>query len=163
MTNQPNNMTAEVLVPLSKDAGGPTRVEEIPLPPPELWEELDNSGETEAAPEAQKLPEPEPVKEIAVLDFVTSPFKHVTLDFPFRLNGSVIDTLTVRRMRTGEVDRFLRQHPNGFSTTDVYAAMVGLTPDVLRGLIAEDGEKITDACIDFLAPAIRRAFDSPES
>ena len=166
MTNQPNNMTAEVLVPLSKDAGGPMRVEEIPLPPPELWEELDNSGGTEAsAPKSAPpvLQTNEPVREIAQLDFLNPIMRLVPLDFPFRWDGQIVENIPVRRLSAGQVDQFLKDHPNGFSSFDVYAAMTGYPAAVLRGLIAEDSEKVTDAALDFLAPAIRRAFDMPAS
>lgn len=165
MTDQNNTLTAEVRVPMSKDIGGPAKVEEIPLPPPELWGELENSAESEAESKGSAAPEPapEPVKEIAQLDFVEATVKRVPLDFPFRLDGKVVEDIPVRRMTAGRVDQFLKEHPNGFSSFDVYAAMTGYPAAVLRGLMAEDGEKVTDAALDFLPPAIRRAFDMPAS
>ncbi len=166
MNDQIGKVTADVKVPQSKDFDGPFKVEEIPLPPPELWAELDNSGAPEADAQTSAAPvveTPEPVREIAQLDFVDPIMRLVPLDFPFRWDGQIVENIPVRRLSAGQVDQFLKDHPNGFSSFDVYAAMTGYPAAVLRGLIAEDSEKVTDAALDFLAPAIRRAFDMPAS
>lgn len=163
MTDQQNTMTAEIRVPMSKEIDGPKKVAEIPLPPPELWEELENSGDK--VPAADTPPSPAPTRPMPImqLDFVAAATKTVPLDFAFRLDGRLIETVDVRRLTTGEVDQFLKEHAAGFSTFDVFAVMTGLPAPVLRGLIAEDGDKVTDAALDFLPRAIRQAFDLPAS
>jgi len=166
MTEQTNSLTAEIRVPMSKDIGGPAKVEEIPLPPPELWGELENSGvaesEAEGAAASAKV-EPARPAEVATLDFVVETIRPVALKFPFRLDGRLIERVEVRRLTTAEVDDFIRAHPKGFTTFDVFAVMTRLPAPVLRGLIAEDGDAVTDAASDFLPPSIRSMFGSPES
>ncbi len=154
MNDQIGKVTADVKVPQSKDFDGPFKVEEIPLPPPELWAELDNSGAPEADAQTSAAPvveTPEPVREIAQLDFVDPIMRLVPLDFPFRWDGQIVE-----KPRSSPVRRPGRSVPerpsNGFSSFDVYAAMTGYPAAVLRGLIAEDSEKVTDAALDFFRP-----------
>jgi len=163
MNDHNNTLTAEVRVPISKEIGGPAKVEEIPLPPPELWSELENSADKEPPQPETQPAAPEPKWEMATLDFVDAPVKMVPIDFSFRFAGEVVSAIPVRRLTTGEVDQFLRTHGAGFSTFEVFALMTGLPVPVLRGLVAEDGDKVAEAALDFLPRSIRQAFDFPES
>lgn len=167
MSSSPSQpgLTASVKTPMSKNDPTSVKVEEIPLPPPELWNELDNSGDGMAP-----APEPEPAKSeapapapVAVLEFEGDSHKRVVpLKHPFRHNGQRIAEVTVRRMTIGEVDHFIRQsRDQSFTTFDVYAFQTGLPAEVLRGLIDEDGDAVTDAAFDFLPRAIREAFGLP--
>lgn len=100
--------------------------------------------------------------EIEQLEFVGDKYKKVVdLEFPFVLKGEIVEKVTVRRLRIGDVDRFIRRARAGeFSTFDIYAEMTGLPAAVLRGLISEDGDNVTDACFDFL-PRVLKAEPEP--
>ncbi|WP_230170643.1 hypothetical protein [Rhizobium sp. CECT 9324] len=144
------------------------KVEEIPLPPAELWAALDNGASTAEAP-ATSAPAAEPEAEreqIAdVLDFVDQGHKRViTLKHPFRLNGQVVSSITVRRLLMGEVDNVVKKSAKGGMTTfDIYAEMTGFKASVLRGLIDEDGDAVVDAAYDFLPRMLRQDSASSES
>ncbi|QRE74375.1 hypothetical protein [Methylobacterium aquaticum] len=142
-------------------AGAPARdplavpLTDIPLPPPELAGQLDNSavGPGEAATR--------PV-EVATLDFVGDepPVVSFPLKYPFRWQGVRIDEIGVRQLRTGELgDVFARvaRENRTVELYDFYAAMTGLPAKVLRALPAIDGEPIIDKAWDFLPPSVRPA------
>lgn len=164
-SNRPQ--TALIATPQSKNDPTDVMVEEIPLPPAEMWEDLDNSGtpavKVDAKPAASIAEAPvEPIEE---LEFVgASHCRTVPLTHPFRRNGEIVDTITVRRLRIGDVDRFIKRAQGGsFSTFDIYAEMTGLPASVLRGLVDEDGDAVTDACFDFLPRSLKPEAASPES
>ncbi|WP_146617396.1 hypothetical protein [Agrobacterium sp. MS2] len=139
---------------------------EIELPPPEMWDELDNSGKGNAEPEkvAEKA-DAIPTDPIEELDFVgDAHLKIVHLAHPFRWKGDIKTEIIVQRLRIGDVDRFIRRAGLGsFSTFEVYAEMTGFPASVLRGLVDEDGDAVTDACYDFLPPSLRPVPASSES
>lgn len=114
-----------------------------------------------SSPAAVKESEP---AEIAELDFIeTTHVKTIPLSFPFRLDGRVVSEIKVRRLRIGDVDRFIQKaRGNGFSTFDVYAEMTGFPVAVLRGLVDEDGDSVTDACFSFL-PRILKPEPEPSA
>ncbi|MBA4799350.1 MAG: phage tail assembly protein [Rhizobiales bacterium] len=165
-SNRPQ--TALVSTPQSKNNPADVKVEEIPLPPSEMWEELDNSGKAKGKEQAE-TPAAKPVEiaaePIEELEFVgESHRKLVPLSHPFRRNGAVVDQITVKRLRIGDVDRFIKRAQGGsFSTFDIYAEMTGLPAAVLRGLVDEDGDAVTDACYDFLPRSLRPEPASSES
>ncbi|MFN3440834.1 MAG: hypothetical protein ACK4Z3_00380 [Rhizobium rosettiformans] len=160
--------TAKILTPQSKNNPADVKVEEIPLPPSEMWAELDNSGQVKGTTEAQKPVEKvaevaaEPIEE---LEFVGETHRKVIpLAHPFRRNGAVVDTITIKRLRIGDVDRFIKRAQGGsFSTFDIYAEMTGLPASVIRGLVDEDGEAVTDGCYSFLPRSLRAEPASSES
>lgn len=127
---------------------------EIPLPPPELWAELDNSGApTEAV--ADPEPKPEQVKQtVAVLEFVGEerPFKSVPLRYPFRFEGVRHDAIVVRRLSVQEVGDFMDALPESgvYQRTELYGLMCGLPGAVIRALPDVDGDAVMEACMDFL-------------
>lgn len=125
------------------------------MPPVEMWDELNNTPV--AASPAAVAPSAAPVEPIADLQFVGEAHRRIIpLHFPFTLGGKMIEAITVRRLRIGDVDRFIKRAQAGsFSTFDVYAEMTQLPADVLRGLIDEDGDAVTDACFDFLPRSLR--------
>lgn len=159
--------TAHVLTPQSKDDPNDVKVEEIPMPPVEMWEALDNSKpKPEAAPAVlQDAAAVEGSEQIADLQFVGSAHvKVLPLQYPFMLDGVTISAITVRRLRIGDIDRFIKRARTGsFSTFEIYAEMTRLPVAVLRGLIDEDGDAVTDACFDFLPRSLRPEPEPQES
>jgi hypothetical protein len=148
--------SAMIQTPMSKDDPTQTAIEEIPLPPPEFWGELDNSTAAPAAT-APAVSEAVYEQDAEELDFVGDDHHTVvTLKHPFRRAGVVVDTIIVRRLRIGEVDGVLRRvGATKVSLFDIYAQMTGVPAPVLRGLIDEDGDAVTDAAYRFLPRALK--------
>ena len=148
---------------MSKDA--PKKVEpetveiaDIPLPPEEQWDELDN-GATEAIGEqASKLALRAPVPP-AKLEFEGSAHERIIpLKHPFKHpeTGEMVRQITVRRLLTAEVEEAIEAVlTEGYSNFVLYARMTGLTVPILRGLMDEDGDAVTDAAYDFLPRVFR--------
>lgn len=154
-------LVAQVSVPQSKSDPSAVKVEEIPLPPVEMWAELDNSPPPPVASASRASEEPSRNEEqpapFEELEFIESDHQRViSLKHPFRLDGKKITHVAVRRLRMGEVDALVKKTAKGGMTTfDVYAEMTGLSASVLRGLIDEDGDAVTDAAYDFLPRMFR--------
>lgn len=128
---------------------------DIPLPPPELWEDLQGEEPSEASTEATvDAPRKSVEPEVAALEFVgeAKPFRVITLAYPFRWNGIVHDAIVVRRMTVRELIEFWDQLPEDrtYDRTDAYAVMCGLPAAVLRALPDIDGFAVNGACLDFL-------------
>ena len=156
--NTPKAPSAVVMEPQSKNDRTDVKAIEIPLPPPEMWKDLDNS--TPKVPVTPPAAAPVTVKveaEIAELEFLGEVHrKEIPLQYPFRFNGNEVHTITVSRLRIGDVDRFIQRAQGGsFTTFDIYAAMTGLPVGVLRGLIDLDGDTVTEVCFDFLPPSLK--------
>jgi len=137
--------------------------ETIPLPPEELWRELDNSGEGAAAGAEAPPKAPEKAPEVATLDFVGDrPEVTVPLRYPFRLDGRPVEAVTVRELQTWEVGAIARSIPpaEAGDLFHFYAAMTGLPAPVLRALPGTDGERVTGAAWAFLPRMIRGADDA---
>lgn len=120
-------------------------VEAIPLPPEALTDELDN-----AAPvPSEQTNEPE----VAHLDFVSPEGDRicdVPLQHAFRLDGKTISSVRVRRLTVAEVGRIVRNMSKpGWDRYEIYSAQTGLPAPVLRGLLDDDGDKVTEKCADF--------------
>jgi hypothetical protein len=157
-SNRPQ--TAKILTPQSKNDPNDVKVEEIPLPPSELWEELDNSGKGKAKAEPEKRQEkvaPPTERPIAALKFMKAMDQSVPLDFPFEHPElGAVEAVTVNRLTVGQMGDMLdRRDPKAPDLFDIYAIMTGLEADVLRGLEATDGERVTGICFDFLPPLLR--------
>ena len=150
------HLTATVAVPISTTDPSAVKYEEIPLPPREMWEDGQAAAPEDVASPAAAvdLAAPAPVE---TLDFIGDAHRRVVpLKHPFRLNGEKITHITVKRLRMGEVDALVKKTAKGGMTTfDVYAEMTGLSTSVLRGLIDEDGDAVTDAAFDFLPRMFR--------
>lgn len=150
------SLKATVQVPLSKNDPAKIGFEEIPLPPKEMWTQA--AMETDAVIAAEPA-HVAPAVESLRLDFVGAAHsKSVPLKYPFRLEGAVIDQITVRRLTIGELE-VLVSGANGLSYMAVYAVMTGLPVEVLRGLIDEDGDAVTEAAYDFLPRRLRMEGD----
>lgn len=131
---------------------------DIPLPPAELTDELDNSRQ--AAPNPVKR-EAEP--EVARLDFVseadTRQAVH-TLEHPFMWAGETVCEIHIRRLTVSEVGQVVAESgPDGIDYYDIYAAMTGLPALVLRGLMDDDGSAVTRTCQAFFPRAFRTDDD----
>lgn len=157
-SNTPKAPKAVVMEPQSKDDRTDVKAIEIPLPPPEMWKDLDNSGGKVADPASAAAPAIAKVEaEIEELEFLGDVHqRQISLQYPFRFKGNEVHAITVQRLRIGDVDRFIQRARGGsFSTFDIYAAMTGLPVGVLRGLIDVDGDAVTEACFDFLPPSLK--------
>jgi len=132
---------------------------EIPMPPPDMWAELDNSEAAVETVPTTAAPSRTTEKETARLVFTGSAAwsKEVLLDFPFEWEGRVVDTITVRRLTTAEMGEVVTRTGEGFDQWDVFAAMTRLPAAVLRGLEAGDGDAVTGVAWDFLPRALRKS------
>ncbi|MCX5512293.1 hypothetical protein C3941_09500 [Kaistia algarum] len=105
-----------------------------------------------------------PAAHVAVLDFL-DPERlavDIPLDHPFRLGGSEIRSVHVRRPLTAEVGEWNTRVQAGTADTyDLYAIMTGLPAPVLRGMVADDGALVNKAAFDFLPRWLRTASESP--
>lgn len=140
-------------------AGGPVKpLESYPDADPEDLPPVP-PGEPDGDPAAATTATPPPP--VAVLDFVDGGQRVVTLERPFRLEGAVVADITVRRLTVTAVAELARAGKAG-DLYEVYSAMTGLPPAVLRGLDAGDGLEVTGAAWDFLPRRIR-AIHQPAS
>ncbi|GLR51283.1 hypothetical protein KYK30_20620 [Shinella yambaruensis] len=159
MSSKPVSATVET--PLSLNDKSDVAVEEIPLPPPEMWGELENDP---AAAPAAPVPA-KGVREIAVLEFVDGkPCRRIPLEYPFKdAERGQVTEIVVRRLTVGEVGDLLDHRPSSPDNFDIYALMTGFPAPVLRGLIDVDGEAVADACYDFFPRVFRPAKGAPSS
>ena len=138
------------------------RPEDIPLPPKEMWGELDNfqAEERPGAVSTASIPAaPTTSMAIAKLAFIGGKAwsQSIPLDFPFEWDGREISTITVRRLTTAEMGEVVGRVGSGFDQWDIFAAMAGLPADVLRGLEAGDGDAVTGVAWDFLPRSLRKS------
>lgn len=128
-------------------------VADIPLPPEEQWDELDNSAATAGKPEA--APVPRPAVPPARLEFEGSAHERI-IPLKHPETGEMVRQITVRRLLTAEVEEAIETVlAEGYSNFVLYARMTGLTVPILRGLMDEDGDAVTDAAYDFLPRVFR--------
>ncbi len=83
--------------------------------------------------------------------------KVVPLKWPFSVNGTRYESVTVRRMTTGEVDAWLRAVAGDGSRRP---PMFDVPDDVFDLIDGEDGEVIDAVVNDFLPPRFRPAPES---
>lgn len=148
---------------MSKDAPRKTDPEpevdvaDIPLPPEEKWDDLDNSAG--GADKAEAKPAPRAAVPPAKLEFEGSAHERIIpLKYPFKHpeTGEMVRQITVRRLLTAEVEEAIETVlTEGYSNFVLYARMTGLTVPILRGLMDEDGDAVTDAAYDFLPRIFR--------
>ncbi len=146
--------SAAIKTPVTKDPNGAFTVEEIPLPPPEMWTDLDNSEDSQTGikpPEAPKA-DARASRVIEQLNFGGADRRVVPLNFPFdHPDYGRVTEITVRRLSVGEVGELIDNLPKGQPDNFwIYARQTGFAEEVLRGLVDIDGEAVTDVCFDFL-------------
>lgn len=140
----------------------PLRVKdgEIPLPPPEMWADLDNSGVGAAEDRAE--PKKAPPASV-VLEFIgeKKPFVEVPLTYPFRWDGRDVTTIVVRRLTVQQIGEFWDALPEdgSFDRSDAYGLMCGLPGAVIRSLPDPDGQRVTGVAFDFLPRELGGASD----
>lgn len=134
------------------------------MPPLEKWQELDNSrppapASKENANQGHAAPLRAVERPIAKLSFLKPVVTEVPLEFPFEHPDlGAVHIVAVQRLTVGQVGDILDARQNGAPDLfDIYAAMTGLSAEVLRGLEAGDGERVTGACFDFLPQLLRPA------
>lgn len=127
---------------------------EIPLPPPEMFEQLDNSGAGETVKTAPASSSGRQSPEVADLEFVGEalPLTEIPLHYPFRWAGETVSTITVRRLTVAQMGAFWDGLPDdgAYERSDLYGVMCGLPGKVIRALPDVDGSRVTRACFDFL-------------
>lgn len=138
---------------------------EIPLPPQEMWGDLDNShvGATPTEAPASTSAPRQAAPTVAALEFVgeTKPWVEIPLRYPFRWNGVVVETIVARRMTVAEMGAFWESLPSdgSYERTDLYGVMCSLPGSVIRALPDVDGERVTEVCFGFLPRAFGGASD----
>lgn len=137
-------------------------VAELPVLPVEgaEGEPAPPAAPIEVAPAVAK-----PRVQAAKLDFVKPSGITVSLDFPFRLDGEVIDSVTVRRLTVSEV-RDIAGAAAGDPDFDLYrfyVPMTGLADEVFLGLVEADGDRVIEACQRFLPRIAREVYFGPNS
>lgn len=127
---------------------------EIPLPPLEMFGELDNSQPIEPARSSSRSERHKPA---ATLTFTGGKVwsKVVPLDFPFEHEGRTVSEITVRRLTTAEMGEVASRHGDELDQWDIFAVMTGLPAAVLRGLEAGDGDEVTGVAYDFLPRTVK--------
>ncbi len=165
LSNTPHTISIETPQPAANPAD--VKVEEIPLPPQELWEELDNRAAGQSTEPAPAIAPSAKTREIAALDFGGREREVYSLAFPFsHPDLGHVSQIEVRRLTVGEVgsllDNLPQNEPDNFW---IYARMTGVPAPVLRGLVDIDGEEVTNRCFDFLPRVFRpgRAASSSTS
>jgi hypothetical protein len=106
-----------------------------------------------AAAEAPSVAEPV----AALLQFAGERHKRVTLSFPFMDNGVQRDVVVINRLTMSHVDRLVREGRHS-DLYEIFAEMTGLPAPVLRGMDADDGERMIAEGADFLPRSLREAF-----
>lgn len=157
---------AVVQTPVTKDDPSDVKYEKIPLPPRELWAELDNSKPS-ALQEVKSTPRqetsPKSVRERETLHFVGGSWsKTMPLQFPFEHSAlGLVSEITIRRLTVGEVGEvFDIGDAEGSDNFDLYARMTGVPAPVLRGLMDIDGAEVSRICYDFLPPIFKQPMAS---
>lgn len=87
---------------------------------------------------------------VANLAFIVRPTVAIRLRYPFIWEGGLVETIDIRRLTTADLIYLAAMNGDLF---DAYGLMTGLDPAVLRGLDAEDGDKVTTAA-HALLPAV---------
>lgn len=166
VTDTPVAIAPVAVVHVPQATGEAPAVSEIPMPPPELWAELDNSAQSPgiAKPSAGAstgVPTAAlPAREVEKLAFSRSVATTVPLEFAFdHPELGHIASVIVRRLTVGQVGDILdrRSRTSAPDLYDIYAEMTQLPAPVLRGLEAGDGGRVVEVCWDFLPPVFRPA------
>lgn len=121
---------------------------DFPLPPPEVVAEMTAMEPPRAAP---TLPPPAKLNFVGGKAWSTA----VPLDFPFDLEGRVVEEISLHRLTTAEMGEIVDRLGTTFTRWDMVAAMSGLPVEVLRGMEAGDGDRVMEAGIHFLPHSLK--------
>jgi hypothetical protein len=144
--------------PKRPDPAPEVDVADIPLPPEEKWDDLDNRMAA-AADKAEAKPAPRAAVPPARLEFEGSAHERVIpLKHPFKHpeTGEMVREITVRRLADGRGrggDRNCADR--GLLELRALRQDDRAPVPVLRGLMDEDGDAVTDAAYDFLPRVFR--------
>lgn len=130
-----------------------------PVPPPEGSPDYARRHGAPVEPEAvQSAPVVEPPPVVAALDFVAGRSHVIALDYPFRLDDKLIEAIEVKRLSMRAVSDLVAtdRHRDLY---EIYAEMTGLPAAVVRGLDADDGDRVMEAGWRFLPRVIRPLFE----
>lgn len=128
-------------------------------PPPGSPDHKRRAGaKTDAAAEAPAAAAEAPVPpQVAVLEFRDPRSKTVPLDYPFTFEGRLFEAMPVRRLAVVEVDRLVSdgRHDDLY---EILAVMTGVAAPVLRGMDADDSDRLIKESADFLPRWAREVF-----
>jgi len=146
--------TLKVTTANSKD--DPTNVitEDIPLPPRELWADLDNSGATAAEPAAPLSALPVAV---ATFDADVEMSRCVELAYPLTVDGVRYARAIARRLTTAQIGEFAGLLKSTSDNSDFAGFMTGIPAPVIRAMEAGDGLAVIAMALDFLPLKLQRA------
>lgn len=94
---------------------------------------------------------------VAHLAFLDRPTISIRLHYPFSVDGAVVETIKIRRLTTDDLIRLADDDSDLF---DAYGLMTGLDPTILRGLDADDGDRVTAAAHALLPGILTRGAGS---
>lgn len=117
---------------------------QVPIPP----EGAD--GETAAISEQETA---YPLAAVLEFEEPESMVKEEPLKHPFRWKGEWLRKISIRRLTFAEAMRVTvdaQKAGREITNIDLFAAMTGLPAQVIRGMEAGDGDRVTNACLPFL-------------
>lgn len=120
---------------------------QVPLPPEGVEGEPSGANGQASSSPAQV--------EVAILEFENpaSMIEEVPLSHPFRWKGEWLRKVSVRRLTFAEALRVndeAQKADREVKSIDLFAAMTGLSAPVIRGMEANDADRVTKACLPFL-------------
>lgn len=116
----------------------------------------DASGAAErTAPAEASKPAPLPL--VAALEFSDPRSKVVPITHRFTFDGRTFSEVTVRRLSMVAVDKLVDERRHG-DLYEVIAEMTSVPAAVLRGMDADDGDRLVAESRDFLPRILREAF-----
>lgn len=141
--------------------GEEPELEEIELPPQDMWGQLNNAADEPAAAITPSIAAaPQEKTEVAQLQFLGERTRVVELVHPFVLDGAEVREITIRRLSVSQVNELLdRIETSRLVTMDIYAVMTGIPAAVLRGLDDDDGREVLARAYDFLPRSLRTDAD----
>ena len=133
----------------------------LPTPGSPDYDRRNGAADAPAATVEAEAPAAAPPP-VAVLQFQAGDLrsKRIPLDWPFDVDGVTIDAITVRRLPMATVNQLVASERYR-DLYEIYAEMTGLPAGGLRGLDADDGERVLGACWDFLPRLLRTVHESP--
>lgn len=117
----------------------------------------DASGAAERAAPAE-AGKPAPLPLVAALEFSDPRSKVVPITHQFTFDGRTFSEVTVRRLSMVAVDKLVDERRHG-DLYEVIAEMTNVPAAVLRGMDADDGDRLVAESRDFLPRILREAFD----
>ena len=116
----------------------------------------DASGAAERTAPAE-AGKPAPLPLVAALEFSDPRSKVVPITHRFTFDGRTFSEVTVRRLSMVAVDKLVDERRHG-DLYEVISEMTSVPAAVLRGMDADDGDRLVAESRDFLPRILREAF-----